>query len=440
MDQQERYYEDEIELIDILRVIWRWKWFLVLVAAIVVGITFAVVMMLYPARTGSAAILSLSFPGIEKGQNPDGTPFSPDQLIAPLVINRAVERLKNIEKNQVLANWRDVVSVTPIVPDDVKEAEDFFPTKFKLLVYSQTRDGETVFSERFLTEDFLLAIIDVYKTMFERRYIETFLVSSKLMIEEMTPLEAIDVIKKKTGQLRSEIDELEGEAVRYKSKTENVSLNDVAHEVGIFNDILLKNATAQVLPQFYNNAFVKEHNILSRKIEKAQAEASATRDMLNQLIHENMEKQAEDNKGKQAEGVILDSQALEYYSRMDVRKYLVEKAINAEVEVEHLRVDLASLQADYEIANPGELPPAIVKLQNRLISLCDRANATYSEYMKESLDGTIRQVTDIMDVEAREANLVLSVALAGVASIFIAIFLAFFFEYINNSKYRRAKP
>lgn len=429
MDEQICYQDDEIELIDILRVIWRWKWFIGVVVVIAVAITAGVIMQRFPLRTGSAAIISLSFPGIEKGQNPDGSAFAADQLIAPIIIHRAVEQIKHLDKNRVMANWRDAVTVSPVVPEGIKEDATFFPDKFKVSVFSKTREGEVVFSDKAQTKALLLRIIDAYKDMFETRYIKTFLVPPKMMIDDISPLGALAVIKQKAERLSTEISGLSSEAAGYKSKTQATSLNDIAQEVEIFNDILLKNAMSRILLDFYDEPFVEAYTALSRKIEKNQAEASAARNMLDRLVHEGNE--------KQAEGIILDSQALEYYSRMDVRKYLVEKALNAEIETNNLQVELKALQSDSKNGNAEEVPSVIIKLKDRVVGMCETANGIYSEYMHDTLDGTIRQVTDIQLLSNRDINVKLMVVLAMVAAFFVAIFLAFFIEYINNAKNRQ---
>ncbi|MDY6906293.1 MAG: hypothetical protein SWH61_16600 [Thermodesulfobacteriota bacterium] len=427
MDDQTRYYDDEVELIDILRVIWRWKWFIAVVVICGVAITAGVVINKYPLRTGSAAIVSLGFPGIESGENPDGSVFSPDQLTAPLIINRAVDQLENVDKNKVLSNWRDVVIASPVIPEGVKEGDVFYPDKFKVSVFAKTREGESVFSGKSQTENFLLKVVAVYKDEFEKQYIETFLLPSALAVDDLQPLGALAVIKQKVERLSSEIAGLPPEAARYKSKNKQASLKDVAQAVKIFGDIELKNVMTRMLPKFYSDSFVETYKTLSRNIEKKQAEATAARNMLDQLLH--------DGKEKESEEIILDSRALEQYSRMDVRRYLVEKAINAEIATDHLRVDLNALQADYSDDATEALPPRIIKLKDRAVQLCDLANAIYSEYMRDRLDGTIRQITDVEPLKKRDLSLKLVVGLAAVVSLFLAIFTAFFIEYVNKARH-----
>ncbi|MBW2662567.1 MAG: hypothetical protein JRD93_11400 [Deltaproteobacteria bacterium] len=65
------YYEDEIDLIDYLRVLWRWKWVIALMVVICAGAAIGITMAKYPTQYVTECIVALNFPGIEKHRNPD---------------------------------------------------------------------------------------------------------------------------------------------------------------------------------------------------------------------------------------------------------------------------------------------------------------------------------------------------------------------------------
>ncbi|MBN2255012.1 MAG: hypothetical protein JW736_04860, partial [Deltaproteobacteria bacterium] len=87
------YRDDEINLIDYLRVLWKWKVFIALVVALCVLVVGSIMFIKYPTRYVTTCTVSLSFPGIEKHENPDGTVFTKEQLITPVLLNRLYDLL-----------------------------------------------------------------------------------------------------------------------------------------------------------------------------------------------------------------------------------------------------------------------------------------------------------------------------------------------------------
>jgi hypothetical protein len=81
------YYEDEVELIDHLRVLWKWKVFILLTVVLCAGAAIGITMVKYPTKYITECIIALNFPGIEKHRNPDDTLFDKNHIIA-----RGIER------------------------------------------------------------------------------------------------------------------------------------------------------------------------------------------------------------------------------------------------------------------------------------------------------------------------------------------------------------
>jgi len=72
----ENQYDDEINLIDYLRVLWKWKVFIILMAVLCSGLAIGITTVKYPAKYVTSCIISLNFPGIEEHKNPDNTMFA----------------------------------------------------------------------------------------------------------------------------------------------------------------------------------------------------------------------------------------------------------------------------------------------------------------------------------------------------------------------------
>ena len=112
-------YEDEINLIDLLRVLWKWKWLIIggtlICAVAVMGIT----MVKYPTNYVTGCTISLNFPGIEKHQNPNGTLFEKEQIIAPAILTRATAFLRKKDRS-FPGDIRGIIDIQAVIPPEIQ--------------------------------------------------------------------------------------------------------------------------------------------------------------------------------------------------------------------------------------------------------------------------------------------------------------------------------
>lgn len=112
----QHYEEDEIALIDLLRVLWKWKGFIIAGTVICVIAIVAVTMALYPAKDVTECIISLNFAGIEEHQNPDKTLFDKRQIIAPALITKASAFLQAQDRDLPEQGIRELLSIEAVIP------------------------------------------------------------------------------------------------------------------------------------------------------------------------------------------------------------------------------------------------------------------------------------------------------------------------------------
>lgn len=113
------FYDDEIDLMAILSVIYRRKWLILMI--MIISAAFVTGWTMYTMRDSSEAIVQLNFPGIEKHQYPDGSLFTMYDIIAPDIISGAAVSLKNQDHKKIfIENPRRFISINPFVPYEIK--------------------------------------------------------------------------------------------------------------------------------------------------------------------------------------------------------------------------------------------------------------------------------------------------------------------------------
>ena len=173
-----RYYpDDEINLIDYLRVLWKWKVFIILMAFLCTGVAIGITTVKYPAKYVTSCIISLNFPGIEDHKNPDNTMFAKEQIITPDILTRATSFLQKNGQSFSEKNLRGMIGIESIIPSGIKaemkkankgkESYTFYPNQFSLTLTS----GKDCILSTKECDEILLSIVDQYRKDFEKKYI-----------------------------------------------------------------------------------------------------------------------------------------------------------------------------------------------------------------------------------------------------------------------------
>jgi len=202
------YYEDEINLIDYLRVLWKWKWLIIVGTLICAIAAMGITMVKYPAKDVTECAISLNFPGIEEHKNPDGSLFSKDQIITPAILTKATAFLKKENKSFSRENVRGMTDIKAIIPPEIQEKIEkakkakktysFFPNQFRISLTLERSDILSI-KER---NRILLSIVDEYRKDFEKKYGEKPLVAVKFptnFLENSDYLDAINTFKVRTN-------------------------------------------------------------------------------------------------------------------------------------------------------------------------------------------------------------------------------------------------
>lgn len=141
---ERRYYEDEdeIDLLDILKTVLNYK---KMIISITVIFTIAGLIGGYiynREKTVNSVIVSLEYPGVRDGKNPDGSTFSASELMSLNVVNDIFDKYKNEIAQRNSVAFENSITVKGIIPEVVKtkikqaveKGENFtyFPTRYEI--------------------------------------------------------------------------------------------------------------------------------------------------------------------------------------------------------------------------------------------------------------------------------------------------------------------
>jgi len=454
------YYEDEINLIDYLRVLWKWKIFIILMVILCVGLTASVIMVKYPIKYVTDCTISLNFPGIEKHHNPDGSLFSKEQIITPAILTKAAAFLQKTKTELSEENIRKMIDIETVIPPEIqekmeaaekkKETYTFFPNQFSISLTLEQSDILPI-KER---NRILLSIVDEYRKDFEKKYGEEPLVAVKFpanFLANSDYLDAINTFKVRTNNFIKFLDSKIGKAGFFRSQKTGDSFIDVKNDLELLKKIKLSETEAMIktlkLTKNKDNLInVYRHKIRTIDIErkKKEKEASIARKLLKDMKQPG---RYESSKGAVSErsdtNLVLDTTFIKDLIEEDSSALLLKTALQAEIKAKNLEVDKEFLEEEIallkekgkekEKENIAHVQAGLNDIQDSIVALSKRANELNIEYLKRIVSGAVQVIKDPETNTERSKSLMKILLLTGVVSLFFMIFLAFFIEYIKNA-------
>lgn len=460
-------YDDEIELIDLLRVIWRWKVFIVIMAIFCSLAVAGYAIVKYPPKFLTECTVELNFYGIDKKQNPDGSRFEKEQILAPHILEKVMDVTQTDEKKGDLGNLRELIAVTSIVPNsfledrkqDGSEGDLFVPNQFRLSFLTQTKD----FLSPQKKGDILLKIVDAYRNDFNRRFGEQPLTAVDFPAEFLAKydyMEIVDIFRLRLNDLVALLDDKIKTAGAFKSKKTGLTFSDIRFDVTI-RDIELAWPQAVVKSKQltrYPGRLADKYTHRLKKIElaknKKDLEASVAVKLLQEVRRRPVDVGEVDKKKGEA-GFLLDSSFVEKLKQDDYLSMLLKTALSAGIESAKLEAEKLDLEQEIAFLQKsaakedrdrrteetqrlfGEVERLFAELRDKITSLSQQANDLNREHLLYIVDNAVAVVEGPKSHVIRSKNPLMMTALSAIIALFLAVFMAFFFDYL---RVRRQNP
>ncbi len=441
----EEKYMEEISLRELIEVVWKGKWIIAIITIVAVLLTGVGTYLMIPNSQRVVAIIELNYPGIELGQNPDGTKFDIRQLKSPYVIENALKTLGFNDNGVKLDQVRRNIDITSIIPNDVSQRAEtmikqgheyvYYPSEFKV-TYRINKDFS--YNQGLQLVE---TIIDEYQTYFYTLYSDIEKIEKTIGTLDYSTYDYPDIVEVINIQIEGIQEFLTNKTEddsNYKSAQTGYSFQDLNRNFDILRTV--DTSKLESLVNAYTltrdkEKLIKDYEYRVKRMELEQAkknsEAEEARRLMDQYKKEDLVL-IPDSIGKDLRTDNPES----YYNK------LAETAITASVEatnlkheIEYYNKEIARLQVlngSNNIALLAEADSQIETIKNKMVDLIDTTNETLNDYYAYKYGGSIKQIAPAELVN--DMNILLNLAIAFVLGLMVSVFVVFMRFYWKSTE------
>ena len=354
-----------------------------------------------PISTSTRVVFS--FPGYAKGQYPDGSKFSPDDVAATDVIADAIKRVGFDQSSDFQTRIRSALSVEGVIPADISKARDharalgevpsaYVPDEF---VVSLTL-GRNFPLDRRQRGILLNAIINAYRAKFERTYVDVPLAFGNAFetLKNADYFEYEQVLPEEVGNITSFLKEKLDEAKNYRSPTTNLSFSDLLDQTELFSQIRLNEILGIIRANGLSRnrqLVLVQMNYFLRTLQDQEREAIEDESVIRDLLAKSESHSQGYVLGVKSEvaeqrpsAPMLDQGLIDSLLANDAYSLLVRRALDAGLNVKHIQSEEAKLKE--------QIREMEISLQSS-----DQQNVAAITQVNASLDGLKAAYDELVD-------------------------------------------
>lgn len=385
-----------------------------------------------------------SFPGFEKGEYPDKSKFSPDDLRSPEIVAEALKRKGLDTTQEVQSKVRAALSIEGIIPDSVIKERDrlraagqtprlYIPDEYTLTL-SLPRKFPLTSRQR---ELLLGEIVSVYQEKFVRTYVALPLGSGKAF-EALVGADYFDydlVLRRESQNIETFLTQMSETARAFRSSRSNLSFSDLLKQSQLFTQIRLN----EVLGLIRRDGLSKDRNLAMVKMDyylKTMGDEEH-RAMEEEKVVQALLKQAQEREHSYALGVksqtgqqrsdplVVDQGLVDSLLVNDAYNFLVRQSLEASLKTRRIQSEKAILQERHDnmeaflnsaVAQKAEslavFEKSLADLKKVYDSLMNDIRLTYEDYQRQQYGDAVR-----ISMQAVTASFYRSLAMAGMAGL-----------------------
>jgi len=440
---------EEISLREIIETVLKGKWLLIGIIVICMIVVPLGTYIMSPNEGQVSTIISLSFKGLENGENPDGSKFDINTITSPSIIQKVIDELKLDESKNSVEEIRSGFSINPIVPNDIVEQMEaltkegksmtYYPNKYVITFTYKKAQG----LNRATAKSILSKVIREYQEYFVTLYSDKSLLGNalgELNYDDYDYPEVVDVMNNQLNIIISYLNSKASEAGNFRSKNTGLTFNDLLDSIDILRNVDV-NKMASII---YANNLTKDkekiiahYDYLVKQNEydmlKAQGEMKVSTDLMTQYKREtntlvmpgteNQQIQLDNNKSyydelvKQAKAA--GDLAQKYQKQMEYYQKQADKYRND------------AIAPDQKQAAEKEVQELLPSIKEKMQTWIEKVNQTAEEYYEYSYGKSISSITGVTAGTA--FNIKLMAAIGFVLGVLIGLFVIFFRDYWKKS-------
>jgi hypothetical protein len=385
-----------------------------------------------------------SFPGFEKGEYPDKSKFSPDDLRSPEIISEALKR-KGLDTTEAAqSKVRAALSIEAIIPDSVVKERDkqratgqtprvYIADEYTLTL-SLPRNFPLSASQR---ESLLNEIVGIYQEKFTRTYVSLPLGIGKAfdILEDADYSDYELVMKRESENLSYFLNHMSTLSRSFRSPLTNYTFGDLFKQSQNFTEIRLNELLGLIrqsgLSKDRNLALVKMDyyiKTLSDEGRRAIEEEKVVQDLLNQARQreQNYALGVKSQAGQQRpDSLVVDQGLVDSLLVNDAYNFLVRKALEASLHTRRIQSEVSVMQErrdrmdEFIKSDPSaktndleNFKKSVANVRSSYENLINLIRLTYEDWNEQQYSDAIR-----ISMQARTGSFYRSLAMAGITGL-----------------------
>jgi len=404
---------------------------------------------LVPASTSTRVVFS--FPGIERGENPDKSKFQPDDLRAPAIVAEAMRRQGLDTSEDFQAKIRNAITIEGIIPDAVVKARDrlratgptppiYIPDEYTVTLTA----NQLLPLTRTQREHFLVELVNAASDDFKRTYGQLPVafggVFETLRGADFPEYEIVfnHEIANLTDYLTSQVET----AKSFRSPTTNLSFKELLEMTNLFSQIQLN----EVLGVIHENGLARNRQTAILRMDHYLKQLSFQENhaIEDEKVVRDLLTQAQGREQNYALGVksqvaassrndapVLDQGLIDSLIANDSYNFLVRKALDAGLRVREIQsgksrvievrdnlLTFAKSSTSDQSAGLAQIKQPLTELETNYDRLVENIRKTHRDFAAQVYGHAIQLSSGV-----RTPSLLLWLAIAGSIGIFIGVAL-----------------
>ncbi len=458
----------DISLREIIEILIKAKW--IIVVSAIVGILIAFVVGMYmqylqPYKGSVNMIVTFNFNGIEKGLDPYGNDFDISKAKSPAVLSKVVANLNLSNYGISEDNIRTNLKIIPIIPGNITE-------KIKSLQESKAQnvgDGQdyTYYPNTYLVtlnlpRSFSISSFEAREILDElfkqyKKYFYSSYFSGAFLTDEIGPIDysiydypqQIEILQNQIMTLKNylKIKNNEVGASGFRSKKYGFTFSDLIESITVLEKVDLQNIGASI--DSFNLTKDKEAliKLYEYRIQESEMISKKKNDEAN--IYANSINKYQKDKNIlviPGNGVTSDLSSVEKNQTSKYYDDLIEKSILAETQAKesvnnanYYRKQIDKLKNDtVEMSQKKEAEKRVNAMlddvRTKFREYIDVSNETVQEFYNSELFKRAMTIISPAEYSSSKSNLKLYLAIGALAGLIFGLFAAFLKEYMKRSE------
>jgi LPS O-antigen subunit length determinant protein (WzzB/FepE family) len=352
-------FEEEIDIGEIFRVLFKWKYLILGMICLSIAVVSGRAFLLNKKTYISKITVALTFSGIEKHLNPDGSPFNANQLITPNILSKInISNKGGDTNNNLISDFIEVENITPrFIQNKIaaalekNEVYSFFPNQFLI---SLTMGEDTLISKsKKEREKILNSVVNLYKQEAIRKYFKQdgfFWNYPDTFISNNDYLESIKIINARISSLIKFIDDNAKKTNDFRSTKTNQTFPDLKHELELLQNIEVKKIEAFVKNKYLTKNIdlaISQISLDIKILDAEKAKQTGKASIANKLLKEiNAKMGTLKNSSDSQNDMKLETSFIEKLRTEDNTSYLIKVILESETSASNYEVDKNKL-VDY---------------------------------------------------------------------------------------------